>query len=237
MSSPDQPKKRGFMATFAQSISPQPPEGDEAAKAKRPTTVVIALVLATLGGVLFIFQGAMSMLSIGGPQWNEQIDLAREQYAVVTDACTRTVGGVGDIATAAPTPTQPMIVTFAPETVGTAEPSAIVPLCQEWPENEVTQARIDSLANETRIIALVEIAIGLLAIVGAFLMRNGSVPLRRLVLGAVVLSLILSLMVSSSSTAITLIGSLFLVAGMIFTYIGRGGGWFLYQTAARKTQH
>lgn len=236
MSSPDQPKKRGFLSTFAQSIAPMPPpEGDAAEKAKRPTTVVIALVLVTLGGALFLFNAGSRFFAVGGDQWEADAAVFRTNHAIIVTECTTSVGGIGDQVAGDAAPTAPMILNFPEATAGpqTVEPSSIVEGCRNIP---AADEYLDGLASEQRYVSLAEALIGLMAIIGAFLMRNGSVPLRRVVLASVVLSLVLSLMVSAASTMFTLIASLFLVAGLVFCYIGRGGGWFLYQTASR-TKH
>lgn len=209
------------------------PEGDEAVKNKRPTAVVVALVLATLGGALFLFNGGQRMLGVGSDTWEEGASQLRTEVTIYENACVDSVGGVrGDVPSDA-APTEQMMVTLANPTttiVGTVEASAIADGCRNLP---TADEWLSSAANQERLVGGAEIVIGLLAIVGAFLMRNGSIGLRRIVLGAVGLSLVLSLFVSQSSNIVTFGASLFLVVALILVYIGRGGGWFIYRTAGR----
>jgi hypothetical protein len=82
------------------------------------------------------------------------------------------------------------------------------------------------------IISAVIVVIGLLAAVGGWFLRAGARWARLMVVGAVLLSVIIT-MLFQVSNLFTLVGTLLIVVAVMLSFIGKGGVYFARMRARR----
>jgi hypothetical protein len=214
--------RRGFMAAFQAAMAPQMPE-DDGSPIVRPMTIVAAMVLAVVGGIVFLFVGLVSLT-----QLNAQQDLYRTQWSDVVSQCNTYVGGIGSaVPTTVATPTSatgPLSASVLPSVCATVVTQSTIP-----------QDQLNSIKTQGTIVGAVLVVIGLAAGVGGVYLRTGAKWARRALLGAVLISLIMALLLGVSN-AVTLVGDLLMIVGLVLTYVGRGQIFFL-RTAQRKARH
>jgi hypothetical protein len=133
--------------------------------------------------------------------------------------CQAKVGGIGD---AVQTP---------PDTAS-ADDKAFADSCKGY--KVLTQDVIDSAKTQNMIISVVIVVIGLLAAAGGWFLRAGARWARLMVVGAVLLSVIIT-MLFQVSNLFTLVATLLIVVAVMLSFIGKGGVYFARMRARRAS--
>ncbi len=213
-SSGEDRKRPGIFDTFRAAMTPAPLPEDDGLPISPPRTVNIATALCLIGALIFIFIGAVSLFTA-----DEQLDQAVATYNASIADCQAKVGGIGD---AVQTP---------PDTAS-ADDKAFADSCKGY--KVLTQDVIDSAKTQNMIISVVIVVIGLLAAAGGWFLRAGARWARLMVVGAVLLSVIIT-MLFQVSNLFTLVATLLIVVAVMLSFIGKGGVYFARMRARRAS--
>jgi hypothetical protein len=207
----DSNKKPGIFESFRTAMTPPPLPPDDGQPIKPPSTVTVATVMSILAGLVFLFIGGVSLATT-----DEQLDTAVQLYNDGIADCTAKVGGIGD-------------AVVVPEG-SSAELVAQGETCKQY--TPLTDETISSARTQNIIISAMIVVIGLIAAVGGWFLRSGARFSRLMVVGAVILSVILT-MLFKVSNIFTLGATLVMIIAVMLCYIGRGGVYFARLKARR----
>ncbi len=220
MTDPGNRPKKSLFASFAAAMAPAVPEETDG-PIVRPRTVMAAMVLAIVGGVIFLAVGA-----IGTANASKSVDSVRDTYRNAIAQCTQYVGGYGSAAnTTAQVPSTATSPLSPASTLTAVCPSLTV---STWPDSEAS-----SFHTQIVVVSLALAVLGVLAIVSGYFIRDGKKWARRLLLVAVIVAVLVALLLQISN-ALTLVGSLFLIVAMVLCYVGRSGLFFLLVSRSRQ---
>ena len=207
------PRKRpGLFESFRAAMTPPPLPVDDGQPLKPPRTVVAATVMAILAGVVFLFIGGVSLATT-----DTQLDNAVKTYNDAVAQCVSDFGGIGDT----------VVVPAGASTDDTNRAES----CKQY--RPLTPETISGARTQNIIISAIIVVVGLIAAVGGWFLRSGTGWSRLTVAGAVVLSIILTL-VFQVSNLFTLVATLLPIIAVMLSYIGKGGVYFAQLKARRK---
>ncbi|GGM04049.1 hypothetical protein [Nakamurella endophytica] len=240
MTTPGPRPRRSWLSNFSAAMAPVLPE-DDGSPIVRPRSVLVAMVLTMLSGLVFLFVGLVSVASAGS-----QVDQLRTAYADVVQQCQNSYGTYGSAvssiaATEQPTPTPTPGAVATPSPGATATPSATASLtglastCVQLTSPNITDAQAGSYRTQISVLSAIIAVIGIAALVGGWFLRGGAKWSRRLLIAAAVVSMLLALLLQVSTT-LTLLATFLLVVGILLTFVGKGGMYFL-RLAARRARH
>jgi hypothetical protein len=208
------PKRSGFLANLQAAMTPVAAEPDDPSKPLvTPGGVKAAVLLALLGGLLYMFTAVASLVSLD-QQITEAVANYNTAYATQVTECQEKVGGIGDQVTA--TPGEGL--------------QDLANTCKQV--RQLTQADIDGARQSAIVTSIVVLVVGLAAVVAGWFLRSGVKWARLTVMGVVVLAFIGTLMLGISSPLL-LIGTLLLAVALMLTFLGKGS-LFFQRAAARR---
>lgn len=206
-SSSQQPSaRRGFLASLSAALAPPPIPEDDTGPLRAPKGVITAVVLAMLGGAMYVFSGAVSLVGT-----NDLLHQARVQYEDQVSTCQSSMGGIGTAITA-------------------ASPTGQAATCQSL--RVLSDTDWSNFHSFSIGIASAYLILGLILIVAGWFLRQGAAWARRAGAGVVVVTVLASMFLGMSTTFI-LIATLFGVIAVVLCYIGSGAVYFL-RVKARK---
>ena len=208
----DSNKKPGIFESFRAAMTPPELPPDDGQPIKPPTTVVVATVLSMVAGLVFLLIGGVSLATT-----DEQLDTAVKAYNDAIAECTTTFGGIGDAV---------VIPAGAAADVTTQGES-----CKQY--TPLTDETISAARSQNILISAIIVVIGLIALVGGWFLRPGARFSRLMVAGAVVLSVIIT-MLFQVSNIFTLGATLVMIVAVMLCYIGKGGVYFSRLKARRN---
>jgi len=209
----DSRKRPGIFDSFRAAMTPAALPEDDGAPIVPPRTVTIATVLAIVAGLIFVFIGAVSLATT-----DQQLDQAVKTYNASVADCITKFGGIGD-------------AVVVPESASDADKTQS-DTCKQYVQ--LTPDTIAAAKRQNVIISVVIVVIGLIAGVGGWFLRAGVRWSRLMVVGAVLVSVILTMMFSVQNL-FTLVGTLLTVVAVMLSYIGKGGVYFARMRARRAT--
>lgn len=216
-SSGEDRKRPGIFESFRAAMTPAPLPEDDGLPIAPPRTINIATALCLIGALIFIFIGTVSLLNA-----DEQLNQAVSNYEAGAKDCEDQGIGIGEAAKAAPD-------------TASAEDKAFADNCKNYTYGlKVPQDVIDSFKTQNTIISAVIIMVGLLAGAGGWFLRAGARWARLMVIGAVLLSVILT-MLFQVSNLFTLVATLLIVVATMLSFIGKGGVYFARIRARRAS--
>jgi hypothetical protein len=201
------PARRGFLASLSSALTPPPVPEDDDAPLRVPRGVMVASVLAIIGGILFLFQGVLGLFNISAIIANGKTSYAQQ----VTD-CTSKVGGIGTAVTV-------------------TSPSEVASSCQRLPT--MTPADWDNYHSVYLILFAVFAIIGVAVLAAGWFLRSGAMWARR-TLVAVTLITVLGALFLQISGALTLAATFAVLIAVVLCYLSSGGQYFLLVRARRK---
>jgi len=204
-SSGENRKRHGIFDSFRAAMTPAALPEDDGSPIPPPRTVNIATALSMVGALIFLFIGGVSLFTA-----DSQLDQAVATYNSNIADCQTKFGGIGDA-----------VVT--PPDTASADDKAQAESCKGY--KVLTQDVIDSAKTQNMIISAVIVVIGLLAAVGGWFLRAGARWARLTVVGAVLLSVIIT-MLFQVSNLFTLVATLLIVVAVMLSFIGKGGVYF-----------
>ena len=207
----DSNKKPGIFDSFRAAMAPPALPPDDGQPIKPPTTVLAAMALSILAGLVFVFIGGASLATT-----NEQVDLAVTAYNNAIADCTTEFGGIGS-------------AVVVPEGAS-ADVLADADSCKTY--STLTDETISGARTQNIMISATILVIGLVALVGGFFLRQGKRWSRFMLIGAVVLSVLIT-MLFQVSNIFTLGATLLLIVAVMLCYIGKGGIFFARIRARR----
>lgn len=207
----DSNKKPGIFDSFRAAMTPPPLPPDDGQPIKPPNTVVIATVLSMLAGLVFLVIGGVSLATT-----DEQLDSAVAAYNDAIADCTASYGGIG--------------TDLVAPAGATSEVTAEVESCKQLVP--LTDETISAARSQNILISAIIVVIGLIAAVGGWFLRPGARFSRLMVAGAVILSVIIT-MLFQVSNIFTLAATLVLIVSVMLCYIGKGGVYFSRLKARR----
>ncbi len=207
----DARKRPGFLDSFISAMTPAPLPPDDGKPLVRPTTVGVASLLAIAAGVIFLFIGGFSIVTT-----DQQLNQAVAMYNEQIKECTSKFGGIGD-----------SVVVPAGASTDDANRAEI---CKSY--TPLTDETISGARTQNIMVSAIVVIIGVIAAVGGWFVRSGNRWGRIAVVGAVLLSVVLT-MLFQVSNLFTLAASLLLVIAIMLCFIGKGGVYFA-RTKARR---
>lgn len=220
MTTPGNTPRRGFLANLSKAMAPPIIEDDDpSVPLVRPRGVLIAAILVGIAAVMFLFNGIGTLLNI-----ESNLAAQEQQYpAFLADAGKQCApyGGIGAAATAP---------ADASEDV-----KKLVTQCQAVSPAVTDQMR-DNFRSQQRTPSIVLTVMGLIAAAAAVFLFRGAPMARKLLVGLVIITMLVTMLLQISNV-FTLIATLFIVASVLMSYLGKGGVYFakalLRQKAAR----
>lgn len=207
------PRKRpGLFDSFRAAMTPPPLPPDDGQPIRPPGSVTAATVLSLVAGLVFLFIGGVSLVST-----DEQLDNAVRAYNASIAECVTDFQGIGE----------QVVVPVGANADDTSRAEA----CKQF--RPLTDETVSSARTQNIIISVVILVIGLIAAVGGWFLRSGAGWGRLTVVGAVVLSIIVTLFFRVSNI-FTLAATLLLIVAVMLSYIGRGATYFS-RLKARRT--
>lgn len=201
----------GLFDSFRAAFAPTPLPEDDGKPLVPPTTVTVGTALSILAGLVFMLVGGVSLATT-----DQQLDDAARVYNATVADCTTEFGGVGDAVVVPANASQ--------------EQQNRAAECQRY--RVLTDDMIQSAKTQSIMISAIILVIGVVAAVGGWFLRAGTRWARLMVVGAVILSVLLT-MLFSVSNLLTLAATLLLVVAVMLCYIGKGGGYFARVRARR----
>ncbi len=208
----DARKRPGIFDTFRAALTPQALPVDDGKPITPPTQVRVASVMSLLAGLVFLFIGGVSLATT-----DSQLDAAVTAYNKSISDCTSQFQGIGDA----------VVVPAG----ASADDTTKADQCKQL--RELTPDTISAAKTQNIIISVVIVVIGIIAAVGGWFLRPGAKWSRLTVAGAVVLSVIVTLLFQVSNI-FTLGATLLLIVSVMLCYIGRGAIYFA-RLKARRT--
>ena len=197
-------KRPGFMDSVRAALVPPALPPDDGKPLVRPTTVLVASILALLAGAVFTFLGAASIITL-----DSQVDLAVSQYNKAVDDCRANYGGIDGAAT-------------APAGASTDDTNAAQNCNSLTP---LTEDMVSSYRTSNIVFGAIFVVLGLIAAVGGWFLRSGNRWARFAVIGVVIINVVFSVMLGASNILI-LGGTLLLIVAVMLCFIGKGGVFF-----------
>ena len=197
-------KRPGFMDSVRAALVPAALPPDDGKPLVRPSTVMVASVLALLAGAIFAFLGAASIITL-----DSQVDVAVSQYNQAVDDCRSKYGGIDGAAT-------------APAGASTDDTNAVQSCNGLTP---LTDDMISSYRTSNIVFGAIFVVLGLVAAVAGWFLRSGNRWARFAVIGIVIVNVIFSVMLGVSNILI-LGASLMLIVAVMLCFIGKGGVFF-----------
>jgi hypothetical protein len=207
----DARKRHGFMDSFRAALTPPALPPDDGKPLVRPRAVVIASALAMAAGVIFVLIGGFSIVTT-----DDQLNQAVAQYNANVATCTSQFGGIGDA----------VVVPAGASTDVTNQAEA----CKGY--IPLTDEAISGARTQNIMISSIVVVVGLISLVGGWFLRSGHRWGRISVIGAVLLSVVLT-MLFQVSNLFTLAASLMLIVAVMLCFIGQGGAYFARIKARR----
>lgn len=200
----DARKRPGFMDSFRAAFVPPPLPPDDGKPLVRPTTVMVAAVLALLAGAIFAFLGAASIVTL-----DSQVNVAVSQYNTAVDNCRTNYGGIDGAAS-------------APAGASTDDTNAAQSCNSLTP---LTEDMVSSYRTSNLVFGVIFVVIGLIAAAAGWFLRSGNRWARLAVIGIVIINVVFSVMLGVSNILI-LGASLMLIVAVMLCFIGKGGAYF-----------
>ena len=207
-------KRPGIFDSFRAAMTPAPLPEDDGSPIAPPRTVNVATALCLIGGLIFLFIGAVSLFTA-----DQQLDQAVSTYNSNIADCNARGIGIGDSAA-------------TPPDTASADDKTFADNCKQY--RVLTPDVIDSAKTQNLIISAAIIVIGLLSAVGGWFLRAGARWARLMVVGAVLLSVIIT-MLFQVSNLFTLAATLAIVVAVMLSFIGQGGVYFARIRARRAS--
>lgn len=205
-SSSQQPAaRRGFLASLSAALTPPPIPDDDTGPLRPPKGVMVGVVLAIIGGVLFLLQGVMGLTNL-----DFVVTQSQQAYGDQVTKCQQ-VGGIGTAVTA-------------------TTPTDLVDTCKRLAPYE--SADWDSLRSVYVGLFVVFVLLGLAAITAGWFLRAGAAWSRR-VLVTITIITVLGAMFLQISGLITLAATMAVLIAVVLCYLASGAQYFL-RVKARK---
>ncbi len=208
----DARKRPGIFDSFRAALTPPALPVDDGTPIVPPRGVTVASVLAILGGLIFLITGAYSLATM-----DQQLDLQVTAYNAAISECTTQFGGIGDA-----------VIAPAGAASGVA---AKADTCKQY--QPLTSDLLSAARTQNIMVLGALVVIGLVAVAGGWFVRRGAWWARLAIIGAVVLSVLLTLGFQVA-TLLTLIATMVLIVAVMMCYIGRGAVYFGRLKARRK---
>lgn len=208
-------RRPGIFDSFRGAFAPQQLPEDDGKPIVAPRSILIASALSLVAGVLMSFLAIMSIV-----QFNSQFDLTVQTYKDEVANCTSQYGTVGSSITVPAN--------------GTDDEKSKAQLCQSlqnYTDADFANFR-DSARTQGYVIGGVILIAGLASIAAGWFLRSGAAWARRVLIGAVVVTLG-GIMLLSIQNIFLLGASLLLVAAVMLSFVG-GGGLFFARHRARR---
>jgi len=210
----DARKRPGIFDSFRAAMTPAELPPDDGKPLSPPKAVLAATAMAIFAGVLFLFSGAYSLLTV-----DEGLELQVAAYnAQAADCLLPPINGVGDQAVIPPDASEAII----------AQGQA----CQKLLYQKVPQDAIDGARTQIIVVSLVYVVIGIAIATAGWFLRSGAGWSRLLLVGTIALSVIVT-MVLQFSNILTLGATLLMVVAVMLCFIGKGAIYFA-RTKARR---
>jgi len=207
----DARKRPGIFDSFRAAMTPPPLPDDDGKPIGPPTMITVATVLSILAGVVFLLIGGVSVATT-----DDQLNSAVKVYNQAISDCAGKFGGIGDAVVVAPG--------------ASADDSAAADTCKQY--KPLTDDTISAAKTQNIMISVIIVIIGIIACVGGWFLRQGARWSRLTVAGAVVLSVIIT-MLFQVSNIFTLGATLVMIIAVMLSYIGQGGVYFARLKARR----
>ena len=207
----DARKRPGIFNSFRAAMTPPPLPEDDGQPIKPPGAVTAATVLAMLAGLVFLVIGGFSLLTT-----NDQLNTAVASYNQAISDCTTKFQGIGDA----------VVVPAG----ASADDTAAADVCKKY--QPLTDETISAAKTQNIIISVVIVVIGLVALAGGWFLRAGARWSRLAVVGAVVISVILT-MAFQVSNLLTLVATLLMIVAVMLCFVGKGAVYFARLKARR----
>jgi len=176
-----------------------------------PKAVLAATAMAILSGLVFLLIGGVSLATT-----DSQLDSAVAAYNKAIADCETAVGGIGDA----------VVIPEGASSELTAQGEA----CKGY--RALTDETISAAKTQNVMISVILVVIGLIALAGGWFLRSGSRWSRLTVVGAVIISVIVT-MLFQVANIFTLGATLLLVVAVMLCYIGKGSIFFARLKARR----
>lgn len=207
----DSNKRPGIFDSFRAAMTPPALPEDDGLPIKPPRPVLAATVLSMLAGLVFVVIGGVSLVTN-----EDQLNTAVASYNQAISDCTTQFGGIGEAAIVAAGATE--------------EVTAKVTACQGY--RPLTDEAISAAKTQNMIISVVILVIGLVAAAGGWFLRVGARWSRIAVVGAVVISVVLT-MAFQVANLLTLVSTLLLIVAVMLCFVGKGAVYFARLKARR----
>lgn len=217
MTTPGNTPRRGFLANLSKAMAPPIIEDDDpSVPLVRPRGVLIASILVGIAGLLFLYGGIGQMATT-----ESRLATAVRDYPVQVAQTCGPYGGVGAAA-------------VAPDGASD-DVKNLVAQCQTASAT-VTDEMKENFRSSQRVPSIVLTVMGLIALAAGFFLFRGAPWARKLLVGLVILTMLITMLLQISNP-FTLVATLFIVASVLMSYLGKGGVYFakalLRQKAAR----
>jgi len=207
----DARKRPGIFDSFRAAMTPAERPPDDGQPIVPPKAVLAATVMSILAGLVFVLIGGVSLATT-----NDQLSSAVTAYNKAIADCTTQFGGIGDS----------VVVPAGASSDVTAQGET----CKGY--RPLTDETISAAKTQNIMISVIIVVIGLIAIGGGWFLRAGAKWSRLTVVGAVIISVIVT-MLFQVSNIFTLAGTLLLVVSVMLCYIGKGALYFARLKARR----
>jgi hypothetical protein len=208
----DARKRPGIFDSFKAAMTPRALPEDDGQPITPPTTVTAATVISIVAALVFLLIGGVSLATT-----NDQLNTAVKLYNDSIAECTTKFQGIGN---AVVVPSD-----------ASADDTTLADSCRQY--TPLTDETISSAKTQNILISVIIVVIGLIAAVGGWYLRPGAKWSRLAVAGAVVLSVITT-MLFQVSNIFTLGATLLLIIAVMLCYIGKGAIYFA-RLKARRT--
>ena len=192
--------RRGFLASLSAALTPQPIPDNDTGPLVPPRSVIVAMVLAIVAGVVYLFAGTVSVVGL-----NSALQQQRTSYENQIQDCTRQFGGVG---TSAITQTSP---TGAAQT------------CQRM--LTMADSDWDNFRTASLVVAVAFLVMGALLVVAGWFLRAGRAWARRSAVTVAIITVLAALMLGVSSP-ILLAATLLVMVAVVLCYLASGATYF-----------
>jgi len=207
----DARKRPGIFDSFRAAMTPAELPPDDGGPINPPKAVLVATVMSMLAGLVFVLIGGVSLATT-----DDQLNSAVTAYNKAIADCTTQFGGIGDA----------VVVPAGASSDDTAKGES----CKGY--RPLTDETISAAKTQNVMISVIIVVIGLIALVGGWFLRAGAKWSRLTVIGAVIISVIIT-MLFQVSNLFTLVGTLMLVISVMLCYIGKGSVYFARLKARR----
>lgn len=205
-SSSQQPAaRRGFLASLSAALAPPPIPEDDTGPLRAPKGVITAVVLAIVGGLIYLLQGVMGLTNL-----DFVVTSSQQAYTDQVTKCQQ-VGGIGDAVT------------------GTS-PTDLVDTCKRMAP--YGSADWDSLRSVYLGLFVVFVVLGLATVTAGWFLRTGAAWARRVLVTITVVT-VLGAMFLQISGMVTLIATMAVLIAVVLCYLASGAQYFL-RVKARK---